>query len=62
MIDISKIPGGEYEVVGGCGDLFWGKGNFYGIGKIGGCFNLVDHCFEQLIHVVRGGHAGGVLL
>ena len=62
MTGIGEIPGGEDEVKDGFGYLFWGVGHFYGIEKINGHFNLVDYCFEQLIHAVRGGHEGRVLL
>ena len=59
---IGEITGGEDQVVGGCGDLFQGVGQFSDIGEMNRSFNLVDDCFKQLIHVVCGGHAGGIIL
>ena len=62
MIGIGEIPGGEDQVVGGCGNLFEGVGNSSIIGKIDGHFDLVDDHFERLIDIVRGGHVGSILL
>ena len=62
LIGISEILGGEYQVVGGCGDLFKVVSNSSVIVKTCGHFDLVNEIFERFIHIVRGGYVGGIIL
>ena len=34
MPGFGKIPGGEYEVIGGCDDSYWGVGHFMALKKL----------------------------
>ena len=59
---VRKIPGGEDDVICGGGYFLRGVSYFSGINKIDGHLNLVNNGLKRLVDIVRGGHAGGVLL